>query len=105
MTQNISSEKNNDNEIQNALAMLSSAVRQYLDDFARTRGYDNIIAAVTYSTSSVDQFSKEGRYAIEARDSTWLIANNILDHVENNNRHIPSIKELYELLPVLQWPE
>lgn len=73
------------------------AVQQRLDDFAKTRGYDGILSAASYATSSVAKFAAEGQYAIEARDATWVKFYEIIGQT------IPSLDELMAQLPVLSW--
>lgn len=76
-----------------------------LDDFARSRGYDNILSACTYATSTVPKFQKEGQYCVEARDATWAKLYEILAEVEAGTRPMPSgFADVEPLLPPLEWP-
>ena len=77
-----------------------------LDDFARTRNYDNILSACTYATSTVPKFQKEGQYCVTARDATWAKLYEILAEVQAGTRSMPSgYKDIEPLLPPLEWPE
>lgn len=82
----------------------TAGVQRHLDDFARTRNYDNIMSAATYATSTVPKFAAEGQYAVEARDATWAKCYEILAAVEAGSRPMPTLDELLAELPVLTWP-
>jgi hypothetical protein len=76
-----------------------------LDTFAQTRGYDGILSACTYATSTVDKFRNEGTYCVEARDATWTKAYEILAEVEAGTRPMPSgYPDIEPDLPPLVWP-
>lgn len=86
------------------IAQYTAAVQKHLDDFARTRGYDGILSAATYATSTVPKFKAEGQYAVEARDATWAKCYEVLAAVEAGSRPMPTLDELLAELPVLTWP-
>lgn len=76
-----------------------------LDDFARTRNYDNILSACTYSTSSITKFQVEGQYCVDMRDQTWSKLYEMLAEVIGGTRPIPTSFSVIESeLPVLEWP-
>lgn len=82
------------------------ATQSRLDNFARNRGYDNILSACTYATSTIPKFSAEGQVAVTARDSTWSRLYELLNEVEAGLRPIfSSIDEVESLLPILEWPQ
>lgn len=79
--------------------------QQRLDDFARTRGYDGILSAATYATSTSSKFAAEGQCCVEARDATWACLYAILAEVEAGIRLAPtSFEDIEKELPVLSWP-
>ena len=81
------------------------ATQQRLDDFARTRGYDGILSACTYATSSVLKFQREGQYCVEARDATWFKLYETLTEVQAGTRPIPvGFADVEPELPALSWP-
>ena len=86
------------------IAYFAQSVQQHLDDFARTLGYDGIMSACTYATSTVPKFNAEGQYAVEARDATWAKCYEVLAAVEAGSRPMPTLEELLTELPVLTWP-
>jgi hypothetical protein len=86
-------------------AEIVGATQARLDNFARTRSYDGILSACTYSGSSVVKFQVEGSYCVLARDSTWAKLYEILAEVEAGTRPMPSgYAEIEPELPVLEWP-
>lgn len=86
------------------VAQYTAAVQKHLDDFARTRGYDDIMSAATYATSTNPKFAAEGQYCVEARDATWAKCYEVLAAVEAGSRPVPTLDELLADLPVLTWP-
>lgn len=86
------------------IADYASRIQRRLDAFARTRGYDNILSACTYANSTVPQFAAEGKYVMEARDSTWVAAISILEAVQSGARPMPTWDEVEAELPALMWP-
>ena len=77
-----------------------------LDSFAKTRGYDGILSACTYATSTVAKFKSEGQYCVEARDATWAKLLEILSEVEASTRPMPSgYSDIEGELPDLVWPD
>lgn len=76
-----------------------------LDDFAKTRGYDDIKSASDYAGCSVPKFDVEGRYCRDARAETWAKLYEILGQVESGARPMPaSFEEIEPELPALSWP-
>lgn len=86
------------------IAGFVSAIQQHLDDFAKTRGYDGIMSACTYATSTVPKFKTEGQYCVQARDATWSMAYDLLDKVQAGEIDVPTEEEVFTQLPALAWP-
>lgn len=81
-----------------------SVVQKRLDDFAKTRNYDNILSACTYATSSVPKFAAEGQRAVRERDSTWTALYAIPEKVAAGTIPAPqSYVDIEPHLPVLSW--
>lgn len=81
------------------------ATQKRLDDFARTRNYDGILSACTYSDSLVQKFRNEGQYCLAQRDATWAKLYEILGEVQAGLRPMPSgFVEIEAELPELIWP-
>jgi hypothetical protein len=90
--------------IETVIADFTAKIQTHLDEFARTRGYDSMMSASTYASSSVPKFSAEGQYCIQKRDETWLAAATILGNVQSGARQIPTLAEVMAELPALAWP-
>lgn len=86
---------------------LTDAVQYALDAFAKTRGYDGIMSACSYSNSTDAQFKLEADYCIQLRDTTWRTGYAILAEVKAGNRPVPTAEELLAELPVgsAKWPD
>lgn len=84
---------------------LQDAVQSRLDDFAKTRYYNDITSACTYATSQNPVFAAEGQYCVNARDTTWAYLYGELAKIKAGTRTLPaSYGELEPELPVLEWP-
>lgn len=86
-------------------AHFTGAIQAHLDTFAALRGYDGILSAATYATSTVPRFRAEGQCAVEARDATWAAAYTLMDAVLAGKREMPSLGDVLAELPKLAWPE
>lgn len=86
------------------LATYTAAIQVHLDDFAKSRGYDGILSACTYASSTVPKFASEGQCCVNARDNTWAASYTILADVESATRTMPTIAEMLAELPLLAWP-
>lgn len=85
-------------------ASIEAAIQLRLDTFAQTGGYDSILSACTYATSSVPKFKAEGQRAVDLRDQTWATAGLILTNVESGLRPMPtSFTDIEPELPALTW--
>lgn len=79
------------------------AVQDHMDGIARTRGYDNIFTACTYSASTVEKFAKEASICIEFRDAVWSYCYEQLDRIIAGERSIPTIDDFISELPEIRW--
>ena len=88
-------------------ATMTHAVQVALDNFAKTRGFDGIMSACSYSNSTDAQFKLEADYCIVLRDTTWRMGYAILAEVKAGTRPIPSVEELIAELPTgsAKWPD
>lgn len=84
---------------------ITSAVQDRLDTFARTRGYDNIVSACSYATSTHPKYGPEGRYCVQSREDTWDVLFAIETEVLQGIRPMPMrYEDIAADLPVLAWP-
>ena len=78
--------------------------QERLDNFAAQRGYDNILSACTYATSSIEKFRMEGSRCVNLRDLTWTKFYEIMTQVHSKEISIPANYEQFsQLLPELLW--
>lgn len=81
----------------------TKAVQKWMDTTVQKRGYDNIVSVCTYATSSDITFSAEGKAAKEWRDKVWRYCYDVVADIVSGKRSIPSISELLNELPKLEW--
>jgi len=67
---------------------------QIIDAYAQSWGYNSIVSAASYSTSSVDQFRMEAAALIGWRDSVWTWASKIVSNIKKGLLAPPSSFEL-----------
>lgn len=82
---------------------LINSVQEYMDETARTRGYDGIASACSYGLSTVQKFREEALACISWRDSVWNYCYEQLDLFESGQREVPTEEQLIAELPKLVW--
>jgi len=93
------------NEITYFAEKHTMAVQIYMDDFAKTRNYDNIQSAVTYIGCGIPKFEAEGQYCLEMRAQIWSILYQYMSEVEEGARVMETdSQKVIDLLPMLSWP-
>lgn len=83
--------------------MLIDGVQNHLDEVAMSRGYDGILSVCSYFDSGVERFDYEGVQARKWRSQVWAYCYAYLDDVLAGNRPIPTLEELIEELPKIEW--
>lgn len=79
-------------------------VQARLDQFALTKGYDDIKSAVTYADSTDPVFAAEGARARALRDLTWRAFYTYVPKVLDGSVSFPiSIAEIEAVIPPLTW--
>ncbi len=87
-------------------AMIIAQTQNRLDTFARQRGYDSMLSACTYATSSIPRFKADGQYCVDARDRTWATLYQLLQGVQAGTTPMPSgFADIEPMLPALTWPD
>jgi hypothetical protein len=81
------------------------AVQSHLDTEARTHGYDGILSACTYATSTVPTFAAEGQACVAWRDAVWSKCYAELAKVQAGERAMPTPAEAVAELPEMEWPQ
>ena len=78
----------------------TDAVQAHLDEGAKALGYDGILSACSYATSTNLPFSVEGKSCLDWRDAVWLYCYAELDKVKKGTRTLPTIEQIISELPV-----
>lgn len=79
--------------------------QERMDTFAQTRGYDNMLSACTYATSTTEPYKTEGQYCVSARDASWSDFYAYFAACEAGSQPWPtSFADVIPSLPALQWP-
>lgn len=75
-----------------------------LDEFAQSRGYDNIISLTTYVTDANPDYVAEAQRGVYLRSQWWSILTAILNDVLAGTRPLPAtFDDLADELPSLTW--
>jgi hypothetical protein len=83
-----------------------AAIQANLDAFVQQRGYDGILSACTYASSTVTKFRQEGQRCVDLRDQTWAASYVLLDEVMQGSKPMPaSIDDVRNVLPALTWED
>lgn len=72
-----------------------------MDVAARARGYDDLMAAISYRGDKNAKFAEEAEAFFEWRSDTWTTAYAVLADVQAGLRDLPSIDEALALIPPL----
>ena len=81
-----------------------NAVGKYLDNLAQERDYESILSLCTYAVSSSSARKAEGEAGIVCRDNAWDHVDQVLVNVISKERLIPTIDDVLNELPTIQWP-
>lgn len=84
--------------------LVKDNVQNLLDEFAQTRGYDDIKSTCTYVNSQIPSYSAEANRAIYLRDLTWATLYQYLGNVIAGTQPLPvDWAEIASILPALTW--
>ena len=88
-------------EIQKAL---TDGVQNWMDTKVQERNYDNVHTCVgTYLYSPVDKFRIEAEHVKDWVSYVWAKCYEILAQVKNGERETPTLEEVINELPILNW--
>lgn len=85
------------------LKIYEDAVQAHLDSVAQSRGYDNTYTCLSYLNSTNDTWKTESNIFNAWRDSVWEKAHEILNAFTNKEIEQPTVDEVLDQLPVIQW--
>ncbi|MDR2696508.1 MAG: hypothetical protein LBC79_09055, partial [Deltaproteobacteria bacterium] len=95
----------------------TDALQLRMDEFAKTRGYDNLDSASKYLNAApplgaspeeaalIEKFRLEATHLQDMASLTWARCYVILGEVVAGARPMPELEELFAELPPLAWPE
>lgn len=86
-----------------AAQRLSDAVQRHLDVTVKAKGYESVLSAATYATSTNTKFKADGIAAIKWRDAVWTVCHSALTDAKSGAKTIPTESELLASLPTLSW--
>lgn len=86
------------------IASYTDAVQKHLDGTAKSKGYDGILSACTYATSTNAKFAAEGQACVAWRDAVWSTCYATLAAVESGAAVMPTVEDLIAVLPAIIWP-
>lgn len=79
------------------------AVQAYLDQIAQSRDYDNTYTCLSYLNSTNETWKTESNIFNAWRDQVWEKCHEILNKVLNSEITQPTIDELINQLPKIEW--
>jgi hypothetical protein len=86
------------------IVLIKELAQKALDDFAKSKDFDNILAAISYKDSSEPSFAADAVKAVTVRDQTWVALHSYLQDVTNGTQPVPaSESEVLSKLPPLAW--
>lgn len=83
---------------------LMACVQQSMDRAARVYGYDSILAACSYATSTVTKFKTEGQAFVDYRDAVYVAVFDALDKLDEKMVPEEPGPFLASILPELKLP-
>ena len=90
--------------IDRILFLATEHIQTLLDDFAKTKGYTNLVYAISYKDSSVPQYASEAQRALDLRDQTWSSLYDYFQEVINGIQPVPiNVSEIESKIPELTW--
>ena len=85
---------------------LTDAVQSHMDTTAQSKGYDNLIAAITYADEpSVPAFQADGLAFRSWRSLVWAYCYSVFAAVVAGTQTMPTVTELLAELPALSFPK
>ncbi len=92
-------------ELLEAVVILTKEkVQRKLDEFAQTRGYDDMKSVCTYVDSQIPQYQLEAQRAIYIRDLTWSNLYMYLNGILSGATPLPSsCTDIEAVLPAMTW--
>lgn len=93
-----------EDEIRTILSKLEEVAGKFLDDHAKSRGYDNINSLVSYQNDPNETFRSEAASGVRARSQVWVILSHLQEQVSGGVNSFPrDVEQVIQLFPNLTW--
>lgn len=86
------------------ITSITDAVQKHLDSVAQVREYDGIVSLCSYVDTGDDTFDAEGAAGRTWRSSVWRYCKQLRIDIQAGTRTVPTIEELINELPEMEWP-
>ena len=83
--------------------MYENAVQQYLDNTAKSKGYDNTYTCLSYLNSTNETWKTESNIFNAWRDSVWETCHEYLNKYKTGELEFIPISGLLDKLPKIEW--
>ena len=83
----------------------SRSIQTYVDATAKVRLYNDGNSLASYKDSTIPKWAAEASAFIAWRDQVYVYANEQMNLFLSGERDQPSLQELIEELPKIEWPE
>jgi hypothetical protein len=80
-----------------------NAIQDFLDKTAQSKGYDNTYTCLSYLNSTVEKWKTESNKFLVWRDEVWTKVHAILDEFNAGKIPQPSLNDVIEQLPKIDW--
>lgn len=89
------------------IATFSELVEAWMNSVVAERGYGSLLAACSYSVSSVQQWKNEAMACIVWRDAVWNRCYELMAQFssDENASSIPRNDDFLKMLPQIDWPK
>lgn len=87
------------------IEMFRASIQAHVDQTAISKRYDSGNSMASYVSSTVPQWSAEAQAFVAWRDAVWAYAYAEMDKVIAEDREQPTVDDLLEELPKVEWPE
>ena len=91
--------------VEEILKMYEDAVQAHLDATAQSKGYDNTYTCLSYLSSTDEIWHRESNAFNAWRDKVWRKCHEIMNYALSGEITPPSVAELIQQLPVIDWGE
>lgn len=82
----------------------SNAIQSLIDTTAKSKQYADGVSLASYENSTITQWQTEAQVFIAWRDLVWQTAFNILDQYRSGIISKPTVDQILQQLPQIQWP-